>query len=114
MRPVSLEQLGVIKPDRAWVTVADQPMAVISGPQMVGDTLVGYINGQYEELPRANVKQIIVQRNAPTRTALLATAIALGVGGFAYVLTGSAGGGKPPNAGAGDCDKHPEDPGCQI
>lgn len=36
MKPVSLEQLNVLKPDRVWVTDADRPVVVVSGPHVVG------------------------------------------------------------------------------
>ena len=55
MKPVSLEQLNALKPDRAWVTDTDQSVVVVSGPHTVGETLVGYVNGKYEELSSAGL-----------------------------------------------------------
>jgi hypothetical protein len=110
MKPVTLDQLNAMKPDRAWVTASDQSVVLVSGPQVVGDTLVGYVNGTYEEMPSAQLKQVVVQRPANGRTALLASVIAVGLGGFVVAITGSGGNGGRTQTDF--CDKHPEDPTC--
>ena len=110
MKPVTLDQLNAMKPNRAWVTSTDQSVVLVSGPQVVGDTLVGYVNGTYEEMPSAQLKQVVVQRPASTRTALLVATIAVGMGGFIYAITGSGGNGGRTQSDF--CDKHPEDPSC--
>ncbi len=51
VKPVTLDELNAIRPERAWLTQSDQSVVIISDPQVVGDTVVGYINGAYEELP---------------------------------------------------------------
>ena len=111
MAPVTMAQLSVMKPDRAWLTEGSE-VKLIQGPQVVGDTVVGYINGQYEEVPSAQINKMIVQQPAKGRTALLAVGIGVGLGGFFYAITG-AGGSGIKNATAGDCDKHPELIECQ-
>ena len=114
MKPVTLDQLVALKPDRVWVTDADQSVLIVAGPiNVLGDTLVGYVNGKYEEMPTGSLKQFVVQSPAKTRTVLLVAALAVGFSGFAYAVAGS-GASKTLNSGAGDCDKHPEDPGCTI
>jgi hypothetical protein len=113
MKPVTLEQLVALKPNRVWVTEADQSVVIVTGPiNVIGDTLVGYVAGTYAEMPTSSLKQFVVQQAATTRTALLVSAIAVGVGGFVYAVAGSAGGGKLPNAIGGDCDKNPDAQGC--
>jgi hypothetical protein len=113
MKPVELNQLVAINPARVWVTDADKSVVIVDGPiNVLGDTLVGYVAGKYEEMPVASINKIVVQRPAKARTILLISAITVGFGGFAYALTGAAGGTKTPNASGGDCDKHPDDPGC--
>src|SRR5882672_3104212 len=89
MKPITLAELNALKPPRAWVTANDQSVVLVSGPQVVGDTLVGYVNGAYEEMPSAQLKQVVVQKPANTRTAVLAVGIAVGIGGFVYAITGS-------------------------
>jgi hypothetical protein len=110
MRPVTLDQLSAMKPLRAWVTANDQSVVLVSGPQVVGDTLVGYVNGTYEEMPSTQLKQVVVQAPANTRTALLVSAIAVGIGGFVVAITGSGGNGGRTQTDF--CDKHPDDPSC--
>src|SRR6266550_6850144 len=109
MRPVPLDQLTVLKPDRAWVTEADKSVLLVSGPQLLGDTLVGYVNGQYQELPTAWLTQVVVKRPAPTRTVLLAAGIAVGIGGFAFAIMGGGASGRDQSD---VCDKHPDYPEC--
>ena len=110
MSPVTLAQLSAMKPERAWLKASDQSVMVMQGPQVVGDTLVGYVNGRYEEIPTSQVGQMIVQVPAKTRTVLLAVGIAVGIGGFAYAITGATGGDK--YVGSDYCEEHPEDPAC--
>jgi len=113
MKPVSLDQLTALKPDKVWVkdTTQGKQMMLLTQPQFVNDTLVGFAGGNYQELPRAHIEQVQVQENATTRTVLLSVGIAAAIGGFAYAIT-SSGGNSIPNAQAGDCDKHPEAVGC--
>ena len=84
MKAVELNQLVALKPDRVWVTEADQSVVVVDGPiNVMGDTLVGYVGGKYEEMPMTGPHKLVVQRPATTKTALLIGAIAVGFGGFA-------------------------------
>jgi hypothetical protein len=111
MSPVTLDQVGALKPDRLWVTESDRSVVVVTGPiNVAGDTLQGYINGKYEEMPTTELKQLVVQKPATTRTVLLVSAVAVGFGGFIFALTGSSG---AATRGQTDfCDKHPDDPTC--
>jgi len=111
---VSLEQLSVLSPDRAWVTDSDRSVVLVDEPKVVGDTLVGYIGRHRTKLPHAGLKQVRVSVSAPARTALLAVGsgaafvgflVMVGGNGHTEVLTVTAGA-------PGDCDKHPEQPGC--
>jgi hypothetical protein len=111
MSPVTLDQVGALNPARVWVTESDRSVVVVSAPiHVVGDTLQGYINGKYEEMPTTELKKLVVQKPATTRTVLLVSAIAVGFGGFVFALTGSSG---AATRGQTDfCDKHPDDPTC--
>ena len=111
LKPIALDQLNVLKPDRAWVTEADQTVVLVSGPQVVGDTLVGYVNGRYEEMPAAQFKQVVVQRPATSKTVLLVVVVAAGFGGMAFALTG---GGATNKFTPDYCEEHGEDPGCMM
>ena len=114
MKSVRLDELKAMNVDRAWVTERDQSVVVMYVPQVVGDTLAGYVNGQLKQLPRTELKQVTVRRPAPMRTALLVAGITVGVGGLLATLSGS---GNPPiptslTGPPGQCDKNPEDPVC--
>ena len=81
MKPVGVEHVNLLKPDRVWVTGVDESVVVLSSPHVVGDTLAGYVNGRHEQLLTSGLKEVKVRTSAPTRTALLAAAIAVGLGG---------------------------------
>lgn len=107
---VTLAQLNALKPERAWVTEGGKSVVVVDGPQVVGDTIVGYVNGVYEEMPASTFNQIVVEKAATTRTILLVGAITAGFGGMVFALVG--GKGDTGYGGADFCDEHPEDPAC--
>ena len=114
MRPVTLTQLVAMKPARAWVTQADQSVVLLTGPlHVAGDTLQGYLNGVFDEIPGAQLKKVVVSVPAPGRTVALSVAAGVGIVGFVYAVAG-LGASDKPNPIAGDCDKHPGDPnyGC--
>ena len=85
MKPVTVDQINTLKPARAWVTAGDQSAVVVLRPEVVGDSLVGWVNGRYERFPSAGLKQVIVRTSAPARTALLSAGIAAGVGALVLI-----------------------------
>jgi hypothetical protein len=114
MKPVTLDQLHRLGSDRVWVTESDQAVVLMYEPQVVGDTLVGYIGRGRGRLPSAGIKQLRVRVPAPARTALLAVGSTAALVGLAVAVAGN---GQSQiitvTAGApGDCDKHPDQPGC--
>jgi hypothetical protein len=109
IKPVSMDELNAMKPKQAWITETDQSVVVITGPQVVGDTLVGYIKGVYEEVPVSQFKGVSVEKNATSKTVLLVSAITVGFGGMVYALMGSGAQGKNQSD---TCDKHPDYPEC--
>ena len=114
MKPVSLEQLNVLRPERAWVTESDRSVVLLDDPKVVGDTLVGYVGRRRAKLPSAELQQLRVRAPAPARTTLLVVGSVAALGGFLIAVAGT---GQSqivtPIAGApGDCDKHPEQPEC--
>jgi hypothetical protein len=109
-KTVTIDELRVMNPLKAWITENDQTVVMVAGPQVVGDTVVGYINGVYEEMPAARLKQVMVETPAKTRTYLLVGGITVALGGMIYALIGGAG--DTPYGGPDYCDEHPEDPIC--
>lgn len=108
--PVTLAELNALKPERAWVTEGGKSVIIVDGPQVVGDTIVGYVNGVYEEMPSEKFSQIVVEKNATGRTILLVGVITAGFGGMMYALLGSSSSEK--YKGSDFCEEHPEDPDC--
>jgi len=90
MASVPVNQLGTLKPSRAWLTMGDQSVIELAGPQVMGDTVVGYVKGEYHELPMANVKGVTVQKASPLKTAGLVASGLVVLGGVAYVISSSA------------------------
>lgn len=109
-KTVTMDELNAMKPLKAWVTEKDKSVVLVAGPQVVGDTLVGYINGVYEEMPAAQLTQVMVETPAKTRTYLLVGGITVAVGGMVYALIGANSSEK--YVGSDYCEEHPEDPDC--
>ena len=104
MKPVPLEALGGVRPARVWVTRADQAVVVVDGPQMFGDTLVGYVNGRFEELPAADVRRLVMRAPARGRTAALVAGGALGLAAVVYLVSGGGGSRDPCTLQSSECD----------
>jgi hypothetical protein len=114
MKPVSLEQLNALSPDRAWVTESDLSVVLVEEPKVVGDTLRGYVGSHRAKLPRAGLKQLRVRVPAPARTALLAVGGGVAFVGFLVAVAGNGQSQIPvvTRGAPGDCDQHPDQPGC--
>ncbi len=71
-------------PKRIWVSLANGEELVIDGPQVFGDTLLGFAtrDGVQEEvwLPLSDLQEVKARHLSGPRTALLGGAIAAGVG----------------------------------
>lgn len=110
MRPVTFGELGTARPGAVWITKADESVIVVETPRVFGDTLVGYINGEFQELPNTGMTGFKVRRMAGAKTAGLVGATALGVGVFVVLVTGTEKYIDP--ASLLDCDDDPDQPGC--
>ncbi len=80
------------RPPLVSVTLSDGSSIEIAGPQITGDTLVGFIHGKYYEMPLAALTGMRARQPAPAQT----IAVILGVGAlvfggavFAYTHSGS-------------------------
>ena len=112
MRSVTVDELSALQPGAVWVTRADQSTVLVSGPRIFGDTLVGYVNGRFEEMPATGFQKMLVRRPARGKTAALLVVGLVGVGAFAAAVAAS-GDYKNP-ADTLDCDDDPEQPGCPL
>ena len=114
MKPVTLDQMTVLGPEKAWVVEHDQSVVLMYEPKIVRDTLTGYVGRHREKMSSARVKEVRVQTKAPTRTALLVGGIAVGFVGFVVYVAGTGQSAVivsstgPP----GLCDIDPEQPIC--
>ena len=83
------DYLAAKQPPRVWVTGSDGSVAVFEGPKLLGDTLAGFVRGEYREVPLAEVKQVSARQSAPgrTRTAIIAGSVVT-IGFMLFVATG--------------------------
>jgi hypothetical protein len=114
MRPVTYEQLGVARPGAVYITRSDQSEVILETPRVFGDTLVGYINGEFQELSVTELKPQLyrVRQMAGVRTAGLVVASALSVGTFVFLVSGAGSHVNPEDT--KDCDDDPYQPGCPL
>jgi hypothetical protein len=111
MSTLTAEEVASLRPQRIYVTNADNgSVYVLSGPQVFNDTIVGYVNGAFTEVPATDVKKMAVRRTARGKTIALFAASA-GVAGLIGVWI--SGIGDPSERDQVDCDYEPEDPRCQ-
>src|SRR5262245_53820716 len=90
--PVSArEYLPIQHPSNIWITKSDNSVVKMQAPKLLGDTLVGYVNGEFQEMRLSQTKQIQAKRPAPGRTAIAAGAVIVGVAAGAALVIGSGG-----------------------
>jgi hypothetical protein len=83
MRPLPPSALQATHPPRPiWVTSINRPALLLDSARIIGDTLVGFVNGGGQErLPVANTsirgRQLAVAKTVAVATATAATTIAL-------------------------------------
>jgi hypothetical protein len=113
LRPVTYEQLGTARPGTVWITRSDQSVVVLETPRVFGDTLVGYINGEFKELSATelNPRLFRVRHVASARTAAVIAVAAAGIGTFVGLIS-STGQYVDPTAGL-DCED-PQTVGCPM
>ena len=82
------EYIPIQHPMQIWVTQADNSVIVVQVPKLLGDTLVGYVNGDYQEMLLSQTKQVQTRRQAKGRTALALGAAVAGVAVLGVVISG--------------------------
>jgi hypothetical protein len=111
LAPLTLDEIGHLRPSRVWVTDHDQSIVEVSGPMVFNDTIVGYINGEFQELPANSVSKVMMRRPARARTIALAAAGTAGLAAFVWMIAGGEQYVNP--AQFVDCDDDPLLPECQ-
>ena len=86
VQPIHTGELQSLKSaDRVWIMRADQSTISVSSPQLVGDTVIGRVDGIREHFLLSDTVQVGTRHLAPARTAAAVSATVLGVAGFAYL-----------------------------
>jgi hypothetical protein len=89
--PVSArEYLPIAHPTNIWITTEDNHVVKMQAPKLLGDTLVGYVNGDFQEVRLSQAKQIQARQMQPGRTAMLIGAGVLGIVVVGKLVSGSA------------------------
>ena len=70
--------------ERVWVTRPDHSTVIIHAPEVRGDTLAGFIDGIYREMPLSDAVAMAARERAPGRTAALV--LSGGAATFALLL----------------------------
>ena len=89
MRPVALDELSAERPSQVWVTKVDQSVVVLSGPQILENRLVGFVDDVYQVIPAEDVRRIVMRRPAGGRTAALVVTGAAGATLLFVALAGT-------------------------
>jgi hypothetical protein len=110
MQPLTMEELNTLRPQHAWVTDENSSTFMISGPQVFGDTVVGYVEGRFRELPGSDLKQVAIRRPDRKKTIMLAVASTAAAVGVGVIISGTGLFGRTPGT---DCNDVPDAPECQ-
>ena len=90
MGPIAArEYIPVSRPSSVWVTRGDNAVVQMQVPRLLGDTLVGYVNGEYQEMILSQTKQVQARVPQPGRTVLAIGAGVAGVVGVAFLIAGT-------------------------
>ena len=75
--PVSSPQSYIAskQPRTVWLTKANKSVVKVDGPRMLGDTVIGSVNGDYTEIPLTDVTRVAAIEPAKGKTI---AAVALG------------------------------------
>lgn len=103
MLPVQPAQIDNHTWPKIWVTTADHPTFVLEAPATRGDTLYGFVDGDYREIPLPQVVSIRGRRGARTRTAMVVgTSVAAMYGLLIYFGNRSYVGGNATTCSSGN------------
>lgn len=108
---LTFDDVDRLRPSRVWITDQSQSVMEVSGPQIFNDTLVGYINGEFQELAAADVSKLVMRQPARAKTIALAAAGTVGLAAFVWMIAGGENYVNP--AQFVDCDDDPLLPECQ-
>lgn len=81
--------LSSTRPSQVWVRTEKQTL-MLESPRLLGDTLVGFVDGEYREFLPGEVRGVDVRKPASGRTALLVSGMVI-VGAFLIGALASTG-----------------------
>ena len=110
MVPLTLEEVSAVRPGTVYITRDDATVLELTGPQVFGDTIVGYdLTGIFYELDRGEIASLEMKRSAQGKTIALVAAGIVGAAAVGAVISGAGEEGKTANV---DCNDVPDDPRC--
>ena len=79
------------QPKQVWLSRdSGQAMIALDGPRLIGDSIVGFVEGEYAEIPVSSVKMMQAKQYSRKRTStFLIAASAVVVGLFFIVKSGT-------------------------
>ena len=92
--------LSASRPSQVWVRT-DNRTLLLEGPRLLGDTLVGFVDGEYREFLPGEVRGVHVRRPASGRTALLVSGMVV-IGATLLAMLASTGPATPLPTGEDD------------
>ena len=97
LQPVATPQqfIPTAQPTRIWVTQSDNSTLMLEAPRLLGDTLVGFVGGRYQEMLLPQVRWMGVRQPAPRRTTVLVAGLVFVGAGLIAMLASSGPGGGP-------------------
>ena len=93
------------QPRTVWLYKADHQVVRVNGPRLEGDTVVGSVNGQYTEVPLADVvsaRAIVTDKGRTIALASVGGAATIAALVVVFSHTGN-GSGLPPPVDTGGC-----------
>jgi hypothetical protein len=92
LTPLTSNDITAKRPTQVWVTRQDLSVVLVEQPQLIGDTLVGHVLGDYAEIPAQERRKMLMRKMSAGRTAaVVGGSIAL-IGIVTYLSQGSGGG----------------------
>ena len=86
------EYIPLKAPSTVWVTKTDNSTLRLLSPQVITDTLSGFVEGEYVEMPLSSVQSMRARQATPGRTALLVGGITVAGAIGVYLTIGRASG----------------------
>jgi hypothetical protein len=94
MQPVTQprEFMAARQPSVVWLAKSSEPnMFVLEAPKLVGDSIVGFIEGEYTEIALNQIKAMQAKQYSRSRTTLFVVGAAALVGGLFLVVKSGGG-----------------------